>query len=73
MNQQQVNRLKNGLYEIKWKSGGVSIASVGTGVNGVRWMAPTNWVIVPSDNWKIVQSVKLIRAEGDVDSGEKQA
>lgn len=32
-----------GLYEVFWKSGGSSIASIGNMHNGVRWVAPTNW------------------------------
>lgn len=34
---------KLGLYEVFWKSGGSSIASIGNMHNGVRWVAPTNW------------------------------
>ena len=34
---------KLGLYEVFWKSGGSSIASIGNMHDGVRWVAPTNW------------------------------
>jgi len=42
--------LKCGLYEIHWKSshdgvsGGVSLAAIGSGPDGTRWLAPCNWV-----------------------------
>lgn len=32
-----------GIYKIKWRSGGSSIASIGILNNGERWIAPTNW------------------------------
>lgn len=32
-----------GLYEIFWKDGGSSLASVGNLHEGVRWIAPINW------------------------------
>ena len=34
---------KLGLYEVFWKSGSSSIASIGNMHNGVRWIAPANW------------------------------
>lgn len=32
-----------GIYEVFWKGGGSSIASIGMRDNGERWVAPTNW------------------------------
>lgn len=39
-----------GLYEIFWKSGGSSIASVGGMYDGARWIAPTNWTCEMDQN-----------------------
>lgn len=39
----QLDDVPFGLYEIFWKSGGSSLASVGNLSDGVRWIAPVNW------------------------------
>ncbi len=39
----QLQTVPFGLYEIYWKSGGSSLASVGNMYDGVRWIAPINW------------------------------
>ena len=39
----EMKNCKLGLYEVFWKSGGRSIASIGNMHNGDRWIAPTNW------------------------------
>ncbi len=62
MKREEVQLLEHGLYKIWWKSGGHSLAAVGSLSNGKRWMAPTNWITVPSTtHWPIVKKVKLIR------------
>ena len=33
----------HGIYKIYWKSGGSSLASIGSMHNGERWIAPINW------------------------------
>jgi hypothetical protein len=38
-----LHKVPFGLYEIFWKSGGSSLASVGNMHDGVRWIAPINW------------------------------
>ncbi len=43
MNKEQLKDLRNGLYEIFWKSGGSSLCAIGTLDNGDRWLSPTNW------------------------------
>lgn len=53
----------HGLYELTWKEGGTSLASVGSDVCGRRWFAPTNWITVPCFNWSLVQSWKLVGNE----------
>ena len=61
MNQKEVSRLGLNLYELHWKEGGYSLASVGQDANGKKWYAPVNWVNVPGYDWKKVKSVKKIR------------
>ena len=39
----QLDDIPFGLYEIFWKSGGSSLASVGNMYDGIRWIAPINW------------------------------
>ncbi len=69
MNAKQVETLRNGLYNIYWKSGGVSLAAVGTSSDGTRWIAPTNWVapvfnrILVSKTWHLVKSVEPVNYE----------
>lgn len=61
-----VNKLKNGLYEIHWASGAYSLAAVGRNSLGYVWMAPTNWVKITHDNshhWQEVTKAVLIRQE----------
>lgn len=55
--------LRHGLYRIYWKSGGSSIASIGSLSDGTRWYAPTNWITVPSTDWKIVRRIEKFQIE----------
>lgn len=64
MTKRSANRLLPGLYKLWWKSGGISLASVGLTHDGARWYAPTNWTsgdnekpMVASTNWRQVLSV----------------
>ena len=45
---EDLHKIPFGLYEIFWKSGGSSHASVGNMHDGVRWIAPTNWTSADS-------------------------
>ena len=54
------NRVKPGLYIIKWKSGGESHASIGMNDNGSNWIAPTNWVSPTKQGWEIADDVESI-------------
>ena len=64
---EEVNKISPGLYEVKWKSGGKSLAAVGITANGTRWLAPTNWVTIITDPskayraWAKVESVRSIK------------
>ncbi len=55
-----------GLYRLWWKDGGSSLASVGCDKSGNRWFAPTNWIEVPSFDWKPVRKVTLIKTKTPV-------
>lgn len=48
---------KLGMYLIRWKSGGTSVASVGQDAKGNLWYAPSNWIAVPGWDWDIIESV----------------
>lgn len=63
MNQRQVKDLPHGLYILYWKTGGYSLASVGSDASGRRWFAPTNWITVPGFDWRMVKSTALIGPE----------
>ena len=45
---EDLHKIPFGLYEIFWKSGGSSFASVGNMHDGVRWIAPINWTSADS-------------------------
>jgi hypothetical protein len=60
MNKKQVSEIQHGLYEIFWKEGGSSLASVGSDRNGKRWYAPINWIVVPWYDWRCVLRVRQI-------------
>jgi len=59
MNQRQIRKLGHGIYLLKWKSGGDSLASVGSDYTGRRWFAPTNWIAgIPCFDWWMVKDVE---------------
>lgn len=67
MRRKEALELRHGLYEIFWKSGGSSLASIGSTHKGQRWFAPANWTsanerhpVVASTNWRIVARVDPI-------------
>jgi len=62
MTKRQAQKLRHGLYRIWWKSGGNSLASVGSMRNGDRWLAPTNWIDERkhTDMWDKVQKITAI-------------
>ena len=67
MTKYEVSKLPHGVYEVFWKSGGSSLAAVGSLHNGDRWLAPCNWthgytITFDSSHWKQVERVKLIKA-----------
>lgn len=54
MSKKEVQNLKHGLYEVYWKSGGSSLAAIGSLRCGKRWIAPINWVSDINSNNKLV-------------------
>ena len=67
MKKAEYQKLDHGLYRINWKTGGFSLASVGSDHSGTRWYAPTNWVgfaphknNCPCTDWRPVASVELL-------------
>lgn len=60
MTEIRLKDVEHGLYLIFWKEGGTSLASVGSNQKGERWFAPTNWIKVPSYDWKSVAAVEKI-------------
>jgi hypothetical protein len=65
LKQEEVRKLRLGLYRIYWKSGGTSVAAVGMVENGNRWLAPTNWTHPTEDKktWASVSRVVLIATQ----------
>jgi len=64
MKRKKVQQLEHGLYKIWWKSGGTSVAAVGSGMSGDRWIAPTNWIDagITDHCWRDVKKVKLLHS-----------
>ena len=60
MNKLEVQNLDHGLYMIYWKSGGESLAAVGSMANGDRWMSPINWVTPGTDSIKYWHQVEKV-------------
>lgn len=71
MDKNKVQKLKHGVYIIFWKSGGKSLASIGSMPNGERWVSPCNWVGFCSPKskfaksrsnfWRMILGVKKIK------------
>ncbi len=55
----------NGLYRIWWREGGSSLAAVGRDGHGRCWLAPTNWISVPTFDWSKVMSYDPIGTATD--------
>ncbi len=66
MNQADVANLEHGVYLVRWKSGGASVASVGSLHSGERWLAPANWTssdeggVFSAKHWDDVESMTPI-------------
>ena len=51
---------RHGIYRLWWRSGGSSLASVGSDCAGNHWYMPANWVTGPGKDWSIVQRFELL-------------
>lgn len=65
MKKDEVDKLEHGVYIINWKSGGQSLAAVGSLNNGTRWYAPTNWCSqtpkgIGCTDWSLISTVVLL-------------
>ena len=63
----EVKELKIGVYRVYWKDNDpnyppFSLAAIGNNPNGVKWIAPCNWVSLDNEeyNWDIIEKVELI-------------
>lgn len=70
MTTDEASKLPHGLYRLRWKEGGSSLASVGSTYDGTRWFAPCNWTAASRDNpliastkWRMVDSVTTISTD----------
>lgn len=61
MTKAETKKLARGIYRLHWKSGGSSLAAVGSNERGDRWIAPTNWINAGSTlHWKLVERAELL-------------
>lgn len=60
MSKAQAKKLQHGIYRIFWKTGGSSLASVGSDREGNRWFAATNWISGNCIDWRPVLRVERI-------------
>jgi hypothetical protein len=66
---EEVAKLKHGLYKIFWVSGAYSLAAVGSTYSGKRWYAPVHWtsedhpLSVASTDWTRVSRVEEISVD----------
>jgi hypothetical protein len=64
MKKSDVQKLPHGLYRLYWKSGGTSLAAVGSMPNGDRWMAPVNWISIGTSrirDWHFVERAEALK------------
>ena len=78
MKRADVKALPVGVYRVNWRQGGSSIAAVGVGPSGDKWLAPLNWVEpVDSDSaarvWIRVESVELMLSTQCIHPGTPHA
>lgn len=66
MRKQEARKLRHGLYLLAWKSGGHSLAAVGSDEDGNRWFAATNWITVPCHDWRPVLEARIVASDGDL-------
>ena len=63
MTRVDVKKLEHGLYRLHWKTGGTSLAAVGSDRHGSRWFAATNWVSGISFDWLDVERAERLRVK----------
>lgn len=66
MTRAEVDQLDHGLYVLTWKSGGFSLAAVGSLHDGTRWFAATNWTspseagIACTDWQEVIKATRVV-------------
>lgn len=63
----ELDKLKNGLYKVYWKSGGYSLAAKGCDGSGKAWFAFTNWLGFTNDRRKYAATIlktELLQIKG---------
>lgn len=70
MTRDDARQLEHGIYRLFWKSGGSSLAAVGSLHDGTPWFAPTNWTSetaggIASTDWRKVDAVEIINRKLD--------
>lgn len=68
MTKKQAQELRHGLYWLTWKTGGNSLAAVGSLHDGTRWFAPTNWTSktpegIACTKWRCVETTIAIKTK----------
>lgn len=63
MKKHDVLQLRNGIYRLHWRDGGFSIAAIGSGSTGSRWMAPLNFTEPLDERDSVRKWMQVERAE----------
>lgn len=66
--------LPHGLYRLHWKTGGWSLAAVGSLYDGSRWFAASNWTAerrigIASESWDHVDHVEPLLIDSGLAAG----
>ena len=67
MTKNEAKKLKHGLARLFWKSGGTSLAVVGSLHDGTRWFAAANWTgqttgAIASTAWRLVERTEMLHS-----------
>jgi len=57
-------KIRLGLYQVYWNSGGSSLSAIGMDSEGKRWIAPINWMEpckMTNGLWDMIKSIKRIK------------
>jgi hypothetical protein len=62
---EEAKKFGHGVFRIFWKSGGSSLAAVGSLHDGTPWFAPSNWTSevaggIASTDWRKVEDIQRL-------------